>query len=161
MSWECHRCHRVLNDLTPACNCPPPTVVATGTGLAEMMVEAARAVARKPDATECDKTTASTDLHDAREAYFAAGGQESDIGPRLNAGWYWRRASKLLVERIRARDRGEGPPDTLAVAKAWQQHAEKWLMAGHVGDASVIEKEAAHWTAVRFAAMAIIAGRLP
>ena len=37
----------------------------------------------------------SYDLEDAREHYFAAGGLESDIGPRQDPGWYWRRAAKL------------------------------------------------------------------
>lgn len=34
------------------------------------------------------------ELEQARECYFAAGGVESDIGPRDNAKWYWRRAAK-------------------------------------------------------------------
>lgn len=36
------------------------------------------------------------DLEDAREAYFRHGGIESDIGPRDNPSWYWRRTVKLL-----------------------------------------------------------------
>jgi len=39
------------------------------------------------------------DLKQAREHYFAAGGLESDIGPRNDPTWYWRRAAKLWRER--------------------------------------------------------------
>ena len=40
-------------------------------------------------------THTSLELEQARETYFAAGGIESDIGPRDDPGWYWRRAAKL------------------------------------------------------------------
>lgn len=39
------------------------------------------------------------DLEEAREHYFAAGGIESDLGPRNDPGWYWRRAAKLWRSR--------------------------------------------------------------
>lgn len=39
------------------------------------------------------------DLHEARTAYFNTGGLESEIGPRDNPSWYWRRATKLLSAR--------------------------------------------------------------
>ncbi|MHC4864606.1 MAG: hypothetical protein ACYTEX_11005 [Planctomycetota bacterium] len=40
-----------------------------------------------------------SDLENARECYFAAGGQESDIGPRDNPEWYWRRAAKAWRDK--------------------------------------------------------------
>ena len=39
------------------------------------------------------------ELKDARECLFAAGGLESDLGPRDDAKWYWRRAAKLWRDR--------------------------------------------------------------
>jgi hypothetical protein len=44
-------------------------------------------------------------MDQARECYFAAGGLESDIGPRDNATWYWRRAAKLWRSKS---ERAEG-----------------------------------------------------
>lgn len=40
-------------------------------------------------------------LDDAREHYFAAGGLESDLGPRDEPEWYWRRAAKLWRDKAR------------------------------------------------------------
>jgi hypothetical protein len=39
-------------------------------------------------------------LEDAREFYFGLGLMESDIGPRENPLWYWRRAAKYLAYRV-------------------------------------------------------------
>jgi hypothetical protein len=39
---------------------------------------------------------AATDRDTARVLYFAFGGQESDIGARPNASWYWRRLAGIL-----------------------------------------------------------------
>ena len=41
-----------------------------------------------------------SDLAAARKAYFDLGGIESDIGPRDDAGWYWRRAFKLARNKL-------------------------------------------------------------
>jgi len=45
------------------------------------------------------------DLNDARQAHFALGGIESDIGPRDGASWYWRRAVELAVHRAELAER--------------------------------------------------------
>lgn len=49
------------------------------------------------------------ELERAREAYFEMGGIESDIGPRDDPSWYWRRAFKI------ARTRMESAESKLAV----------------------------------------------
>lgn len=36
MSWECPRCRTIHSDLTPSCNCPPPTVTTTSTVVPEV-----------------------------------------------------------------------------------------------------------------------------
>jgi hypothetical protein len=41
----------------------------------------------------------SSDINEARSYYFSVGGLESDLGPRTNSSWYWRRAAKLLADR--------------------------------------------------------------
>lgn len=44
----------------------------------------------------------TAEMEEARRIYFhIAGGQESDIGPRDNPGWYWRRAAKILADRVK------------------------------------------------------------
>ena len=40
-----------------------------------------------------------SDLEEARECLFAAGGQESDLEPRDDPAWYWRRAAKLWQDK--------------------------------------------------------------
>ena len=39
------------------------------------------------------------DLKNSRECYFAAGGIESDVGPRADSTWYWRRAAMLWRDK--------------------------------------------------------------
>lgn len=46
------------------------------------------------------KIGAEKNLQQAREAYFEAGGIESDIGPRSDPSWYWRRTILLLKDKI-------------------------------------------------------------
>lgn len=72
-----------------------------------------------------------TDLEEAREHYFGAGGLESDIGPRSEPIWYWRRAAKIwraLIEKRsqEAYDKGrkDAPVDAQAVAETY--HRETW-----------------------------------
>lgn len=43
-------------------------------------------------------------MENARECYFAAGGIESDVGPRDVATWYWRRAAKLWMNKSERSD---------------------------------------------------------
>ena len=46
----------------------------------------------------------TADMEEARRIYFeVAGGQESDIGPRDDPGWYWRRAAKILADQADGR----------------------------------------------------------
>jgi hypothetical protein len=45
----------------------------------------------------------NTELEQARSIYFSLGGLESDLGPRDDPNWYWRRAAKMARdERIGA-----------------------------------------------------------
>ena len=39
------------------------------------------------------------DLVEAKKYYFEAGGLESDLGPRKDPIWYWRRASKMWKDK--------------------------------------------------------------
>jgi hypothetical protein len=52
----------------------------------------------------------ANELEEARECYFAAGGVESQIGPRDNPMWYWRRAAKCWRDRAEYPDAPPPPP---------------------------------------------------
>lgn len=59
----------------------------------------------KPQAVADDMK--AHDLVDARESYFAAGGVESDLGPRDDPKWYWVRAAKLWRDSAEQNTKGE------------------------------------------------------
>ena len=66
-------------------------------------------------------------LDKARECYFAAGGQESDIGPRDDPEWYWRRAAVLWRDEV---NRLRGMIADFVLAS--QSNARAWKNQEHI-----------------------------
>jgi hypothetical protein len=56
----------------------------------------------------------NTDLEQARALYFSLGGLESDLGPRDDPNWYWRRAAKMAhaeLQHLKAPSKAAIPDD--------------------------------------------------
>lgn len=88
-----------------------------------------------------------SDLREAREFYFAAGGVESDLGPRSDAEWYWRRAAKAWREKAESATRSAqamaAEVDRLhSVEEAWRRDVELWRREASAARAGAQAKRA-------------------
>ena len=59
----------------------------------------------RPTIAEISDPNFNFELHQARECLFEAGGVESDIGPRDDTNWYWRRAAKMWRDKYESLER--------------------------------------------------------
>jgi hypothetical protein len=69
-----------------------------------------------------------SELEQARSIYFSLGGLESDLGPRDDPNWYWRRAAKMAhaeLQQLKALSKVTLPDDVETFVREVEARANK------------------------------------
>lgn len=116
----------------------------------------------------------SEKLYAARTAYFEQGGVESDLGPRNDPSWYWRRAVKLLCQQrdalqkrgtelvLRVQTQGNQLTKAIELVANWSRDKETWVYAAvlaealHLGAVNEVADQTALLDDIRKMVMAVV-----